>query len=98
MSENGRGAAETPYVTRQDDGGVVTLTLNRGERFNPLSMAMIAASSATSTTLAADCTRPAPSSWPVPGAVSAPATTSRRCARTATTSPGSSVSSPTAAG
>ena len=43
MSENSRGAAEAPYVTRQDDGGVVTLTLNRGERYNPLSMAMIAA-------------------------------------------------------
>jgi enoyl-CoA hydratase/carnithine racemase len=36
-------AAETPLVLRQDDGGVVTLTLNRGERFNPLSSAMIAA-------------------------------------------------------
>lgn len=30
-----------PYVSRSDDGGVVTLTLNRGERFNPLSSAML---------------------------------------------------------
>jgi enoyl-CoA hydratase/carnithine racemase len=34
---------ETPLVTRRDDGGVVTLTLDRGERFNPLSTAMILA-------------------------------------------------------
>ncbi|HUM12096.1 MAG TPA: enoyl-CoA hydratase [Myxococcaceae bacterium] len=36
-------AGETPFVLRRDDRGVVTLTLNRGERFNPLSTAMIAA-------------------------------------------------------
>ena len=35
--------AEPPLVLRQQDGGVVTLTLNRGDRFNPLSMGMIAA-------------------------------------------------------
>jgi enoyl-CoA hydratase/carnithine racemase len=35
--------AAEPYVLRQDDGGVVRLTLNRGSRFNPLSSAMIAA-------------------------------------------------------
>jgi len=33
----------TPYVSKRVDRGVVTLTLNRGERFNPLSAAMIAA-------------------------------------------------------
>ena len=32
-----------PYVVRAMREGVVTLTLNRGERFNPLSQAMIAA-------------------------------------------------------
>jgi len=32
-----------PYVVRSDDGGVATLTMNRGSRFNPLSSAMIAA-------------------------------------------------------
>lgn len=34
---------EEPYVLRTDAGGVATLTLNRGARFNPLSSAMIAA-------------------------------------------------------
>ncbi len=34
---------EAPLVARSDAGGVSTLTLNRGERFNPLSAAMIAA-------------------------------------------------------
>ena len=32
-----------PYVLRETREGVVTLTLNRGERYNPLSRAMIAA-------------------------------------------------------
>src|SRR5512137_630850 len=30
-----------PLVTRRDEGGVTYLTLNRGERFNPLSLEMI---------------------------------------------------------
>jgi enoyl-CoA hydratase/carnithine racemase len=34
---------DRPLVLRALDGGVLTLTLNRGERFNPLSFAMIAA-------------------------------------------------------
>jgi enoyl-CoA hydratase/carnithine racemase len=34
---------DRPFVLRSDDDGVVTLTLNRGDRFNPLSSAMIAA-------------------------------------------------------
>jgi enoyl-CoA hydratase/carnithine racemase len=34
---------ETPLVLRTGEGAVRTLTLNRGERFNPLSSAMIAA-------------------------------------------------------
>lgn len=34
---------EQPYVLRADDGGVVRLTLNRPDRFNPLSAAMLAA-------------------------------------------------------
>jgi len=37
------GAAHRPFVVRREDAGVLTLTLNRGERFNPLSSAMIAA-------------------------------------------------------
>ncbi len=34
---------DTPYVLRADVGGITTLTLNRGERFNPLSEEMMAA-------------------------------------------------------
>jgi len=43
-----------PYLLRQDADGVVTLTLNRGERFNPLSSAMIAALAAELSRLAGD--------------------------------------------
>ncbi len=32
-----------PYTTLERQGGVATLTLNRGDRYNPLSLAMIAA-------------------------------------------------------
>jgi len=35
--------AEAPWVIRRDAGGVATLTLNRGERFNPLSLEMLTA-------------------------------------------------------
>ena len=35
--------SDAPYVLRSDTGPVTTLTLNRGERFNPLSLAMIEA-------------------------------------------------------
>ncbi|HTR59022.1 MAG TPA: enoyl-CoA hydratase [Casimicrobiaceae bacterium] len=38
-----REAAVMPYVLSGTKDGVATLTLNRGERFNPLSRAMIAA-------------------------------------------------------
>lgn len=41
MNANSQAAVETPYLLRTRSGGVVSLTLNRGERFNPLSMAMI---------------------------------------------------------
>ena len=34
---------DTPFVLRDTSGSVLTLTLNRGDRFNPLSLAMIAA-------------------------------------------------------
>jgi enoyl-CoA hydratase/carnithine racemase len=43
MSANLQTEVEAPYVLRQDEGGVVTLTLNRGDRLNSLSQAMIAA-------------------------------------------------------
>ena len=45
---------ETPLVLRTDDGPVRTLTLNRGERFSPLSSAMIAALQAELDAVAAD--------------------------------------------
>jgi enoyl-CoA hydratase/carnithine racemase len=35
--------SDAPFVLRHDDGPVATLTLNRGERFNPLSLPMIEA-------------------------------------------------------
>ena len=43
MDASERVGQEKPLVARRDDGGVVTLTLNQGDRFNPLSQAMIAA-------------------------------------------------------
>lgn len=36
-------SSATPYVINQRDRGIVTLTLNRGERLNPLSEEMLAA-------------------------------------------------------
>lgn len=36
-------AVEASYVLREDRNGIATLTLNRGERMNPLSTAMLAA-------------------------------------------------------
>jgi enoyl-CoA hydratase/carnithine racemase len=43
MDAREQAAAEAPFLLRREEAGVVTLTLNRGERFNPLSTAMIAA-------------------------------------------------------
>src|SRR5262245_3503722 len=43
MNAPGKREVEAPYVLRSDRGGVATLTLNRGERMNPLSSAMLAA-------------------------------------------------------
>jgi enoyl-CoA hydratase/carnithine racemase len=43
MDATEQAAAEAPLVLRREEAGVVTLTLNRGERFNPLSTAMVAA-------------------------------------------------------
>ena len=55
MANDGK-QGEAPYVLRQGDGGVVTLTLNRGERFNPLSLPMIAAIERELDAVAADRT------------------------------------------
>ncbi len=48
--------AAPPYVKRETNGGVVTLTLDRGERFNPLSSAMILALESELDALCADAT------------------------------------------
>ncbi|WP_394782155.1 enoyl-CoA hydratase [Undibacterium sp.] len=45
---------EQPYVLRSDEGGVATLTLNRGERFNSLSEEMMAALQAVFKAIAQD--------------------------------------------
>lgn len=42
MTQNAT-TAETPYVLKERDGGIVRLTLNRGEKFNPLSEEMLIA-------------------------------------------------------
>lgn len=54
MGSEQQAAREAPLVLRRDDGGVTTLTMNRGERFNPLSAAMIAALEAELEAVAAD--------------------------------------------
>lgn len=46
--------ATDPYVLRSEAGGVTTLTLNRGDRFNPLSSAMITALETELATVAED--------------------------------------------
>lgn len=52
--ESPAAAAATPFVVATRDGGVATLTLNRSERFNPLSSGMIAALHAELDALADD--------------------------------------------
>lgn len=56
MANDGKPGRDSTYVLRQDDGGVATLTLNRGERFNPLSLEMIAAMARELDAVAADRT------------------------------------------
>ncbi len=43
MNAPGRSEVAAPYVLREDRGGVATLTLDRGDRMNPLSTDMLAA-------------------------------------------------------
>lgn len=45
---------ETPYVLREDHDGIATITLNRGDQFNPLSAGMIIALTDTLNALAHD--------------------------------------------
>src|SRR5512137_733921 len=54
MADTSTTSVPAPLVTRRDDGGVVTLTLNRGERFNPLSLDMVHALEAALDGVAAD--------------------------------------------
>jgi enoyl-CoA hydratase/carnithine racemase len=46
--------ADTPYIISQREQGIVTLTLNRGDRFNPLSEEMLAALQTEIDTIAKD--------------------------------------------
>jgi enoyl-CoA hydratase/carnithine racemase len=43
MNAPAKTEVEAPYVLREDKDGVATLTLNRGDRMNPLSSAMLSA-------------------------------------------------------
>src|SRR5207245_11469878 len=43
MNAPSKTEVEAPYVLREDRDGVATLTLNRGDRMNPLSTAMLSA-------------------------------------------------------
>jgi enoyl-CoA hydratase/carnithine racemase len=43
MNAPNKSEIEVPYVLRADKDGIATLTLNRGERMNPLSTAMLSA-------------------------------------------------------
>jgi enoyl-CoA hydratase/carnithine racemase len=43
MNAPGKTEIEAPYVVREDKDGVATLTMNRGDRLNPLSREMLAA-------------------------------------------------------
>jgi enoyl-CoA hydratase/carnithine racemase len=54
MNAPSKNEVEAPYVVREDRGGIATLTLNRGERMNPLSTAMLAALQAELDRLADD--------------------------------------------
>jgi len=54
MNAPSKTEVEAPYVLRQDAGGIATLTLNRGDRMNPLSTAMLNALQAELDRLAKD--------------------------------------------
>jgi enoyl-CoA hydratase/carnithine racemase len=55
MTQNAT-TAETPYVLQEREGGIVKLTLNRGEKFNPLSEEMLIALQAELDAIAKDNT------------------------------------------
>ena len=64
-----------PLVVADTRDGICTLTMNRGDRFNPLSTAMIAALEAANSTAWPATRTFASSCWQGPAARSAPATT-----------------------
>jgi enoyl-CoA hydratase/carnithine racemase len=55
MTQNAT-TAEAPYVLQEREGGIVKLTLNRGEKFNPLSEQMLIALQAELDAIAKDNT------------------------------------------
>jgi enoyl-CoA hydratase/carnithine racemase len=54
MNAPSKTEVDAPYVLREDREGIATLTLNRGERMNPLSVAMLGALQAELDRLAED--------------------------------------------
>src|SRR5258707_8835380 len=58
MNAPSKTEVEAPYVLREDKDGVATLTLNRGDRMNPLSTAMLSALQAELDRLARDTAAP----------------------------------------
>jgi enoyl-CoA hydratase/carnithine racemase len=54
MNAPSKTELEAPYVLRSDADGIATLTLNRGDRLNPLSSAMLAALQAALDRVGAD--------------------------------------------
>ena len=54
MNANTQAVATEPLLLRQDDGGVVTLTLNRPAQFNSLSRALMSELQAELDRIAAD--------------------------------------------
>ena len=83
MSAEHAFAATEPLVLSTRDAGVATITLNRGERFNPLSSGMIAALHAELGDGWPPIRTFASSILAAAGrGILAPATTSRRCAPT----------------
>ncbi|MSQ20766.1 MAG: enoyl-CoA hydratase [Betaproteobacteria bacterium] len=56
MNANLQAAVDQSYVLRADRDGIATVTLNRGDRLNPLSMAMLDAMQQTMDQIAQDST------------------------------------------
>jgi enoyl-CoA hydratase/carnithine racemase len=54
MNANVQAAVDTPHVLRTEREGIATITLNRGDRLNPLSMAMLDALQAALDQIAKD--------------------------------------------